>query len=377
MPAESNKQNYTEIRLGLNEWTGCANRPLNILLPPVLEDILRKMGAYYRRDPVRVQQGLHADDEWNRGYLGTYFPRSYSETSIIWSEMLAQQPIRRRFQAKRTLHIASFGSGTGGDVVGTLCALEEEGMRPERVIIHSFDGNADALAKQRQILGEVVRRKVYSFPIEFNCRQFTWGLDAHSFRESCEQLRAWLPKSLDMVQASKWLIEFYIGQWQRTQNLDQASGIVREWLRFAESIVDAAGLVAISDLTTRDCGHLFPMVLNGEATDYLADPQARLRAISPIPCALRQGNCPSARNCYTRRAFCVTTGFCVSDPSQLCYRAFAPMEFAQDIIHDYRDIPYRVSWNYNVDCQNGRRGNFIQGDIAPSGFSAYCRMPGA
>ncbi len=377
MPAEPNNQNRREIRLGLNESTGDANQVLNIVLPDVLEEILRGLGAFYQRDPCRVQQGLHADDSWNRGYLGTYFPRSYCETAILWSEMLAYPPIRRQFQQKRVIQLASFGSGTGGDVVGALCALDEEGMRPERVCIHSFDGNADALAKQRQILAELERRKVYPFPIEFDCRQFTWGQDLTAFRESCQQVRTMIPGAMDMVHASKWLVEFYIYQKQQHQSFGLAAGIVKEWLRFAEEIVAPMGVAVVSDLTTRDCGHWFPEILNGEAIDYLSENHSRMRAISPIPCALRQGNCPSGHGCYTRRAFRVTSGFRVSDPSQLCYRAFAPMEFAQDIIRDYRDIPYRVNWNRRVDCRSGIRGNFIQGQAVPSGFSAYCQNPGA
>lgn len=365
-----------ETRMGLNETTGLAYPIQTWGISAVLNDILEEQGAFHRPEPKRVQQGLGADDERNRAYLGTYFPRSVIEWGLIWSELLAHEPVFRRFQTKETITIASFGSGTGGDVVGTLYAIHDARLTPRQVRIYSFDGNADALEKQRAILAEVQKRGGFRFEIKFTCRQFTWGFDRESFRRSCDELAGLLPGPIDMVQASKWLVEFYNYQKIRSQSIERASGIVEEFLRFAERVAGSEGLVALADVTTSDCGRWFPEIMNGEAVGYLAN-GGSLRSISPIPCAFRQGNCPSAHGCYTRRYFRVSSRFCVEDKSQLCYRVFAPMEFAQDIIQTYLRIPYRVSWGYKVDCRGGARGNFIQGSIVPSGFSAYSRNPEA
>ena len=365
-----------ETRMGLNEATGLAF-PVPIWgIPDVLDDVLRGMGAFFRSEPMRVQQGLEADDERNRAYLGTYFPRSFIEWGLVWSELLAHSPVRRRFQAKETITIASFGSGTGGDVVGALCAIQDSGLNPRRVRVLSFDGNTDALEKQQDILAELNRRGEFNFEMDLACRQFTWGFDRESFRRSCDELAGLLPGPVDLIQASKWLVEFYTFQWIHNKRMDAARGIVEDFLRFTENRVEPDGLVAIADVTTADCGRWFPEVLNGEANDYLAQ-GGIMRAISPIPCALRQGDCPSGHTCYTRRHFRVSSSFRMEDKSQLCYRIFAPMDFAQEIIRTYQNIPYRVSWGRKEDCRGGIRGNFIQGEVVPSGFSAYCQMPGA
>jgi hypothetical protein len=92
---------------------------------------------------------------------------------------------------------------------------------------------------------------------------------------------------------------------------------------------------------------------------------------------LWQDHCHTARACYTRRAFHVSSRFCVAGNTQLCYRVFTPMEFANDISKTYRDVPYRVNWLRDVDCHRGIRGNFLRDESAPSGFSAYCKMAGA
>ena len=365
-----------ETRMGLNETTGLAYPIQTWGISAVLNDILEEQGAFHRPEPKRVQQGLGADDERNRAYLGTYFPRSVIEWGLIWSELLAHEPVFRRFQTKETITIASFGSGTGGDVVGTLYAIHDARLTPRQVRIYSFDGNADALEKQRAILAEVQKRGGFRFEIKFTCRQFTWGFDRESFRRSCDELAGLLPGPIDMVQASKWLVEFYNYQTIAHGSLEAATGIIRDFLSFVEDVVGASGMVAIADVTTADCGRWFPEVMNGEAVDYLVG-GGRMRSISPIPCAFCQGNCPSAHGCYTRRPFRVSSRFCMEDNSQLCYRVFAPMEFSQEIISPYKNIPYRVNWGRSVDCRGGIRETILQGVNVPSGFSAYCRNPGA
>jgi len=360
------------VRMGLNESTGNALNDLCLVLPIELQEILEGLGAFYRQLPTTVQQGLDADDERNRAYLGTYFPRSFCEAGFLWSELLASLPVRERFQRKTTLRMASLGSGTGGDVVGALYALLDEGLRPERVIIHSFDGNPDALHKQRRILEALRDRKVFPFELEFECRPFVWGFDTAAFRGSCAELRRTLPGGYDLVQASKWLVEFYNRARREHGNLETAQGIVREYLQLAESLVDANGLVALADVTTADCGQWFPMVINRESIDYL-NAGGHLKVVSPIPCAMRQGDCPSGRHCYTRRLFAVSSRFCLMDKSQLCYRVFAPMDFAQHITSRYRDIPYRVNWSRKPVCFRGVRQE--NASIVASGFSAYVRQP--
>ena len=223
---------------------------------------------------------------------------------------------------------------------------------------------------------QIIQRKIYPFEIEYQCHPFIWGFDRQSFAKSCEEIRQKLPETLDLVQASKWLNEFYNYHCIHRQNCSGATGIVKEWLQFAEGLLSRTGMVLLADITTRDCGTWFPEIINRETEQYHRNHTAGLKTISPIPCALQNGICQSANSCYTRREFAVRSCFCSEDRTQLCYRAFAPMEFAQDIIKSYRPGPYRVNWERNVDCQHGVRGQFITSAIAPCGFSAYVQVGG-
>ena len=334
-------------------------------LPTDVDVILKRMGAFYREECLRVRMGLDADDERNRAYLGTYFPRSFIEWATLWGELLSYQPVHAEFSRKRTIAMASFGSGTGGDVVGALYALMDAGLTPERVRVYSFDGNTDALDKQRRILAELRAKGTFPFELELECREYTWGLDAGSFEESCNRMRGMLPAAIDLVQTSKWLVEFY------NRDRTAAAGMIQNLLRFAETAVGPQGLVAALDLTTKDCGTWFPYLLNREAIAYLKA-GGQLRTVTPIPCALTQGNCASGCRCFTQRKLKVSSSFGEQVPTKVCYRVFAPMKFASDITKTFADRPYYVavqSYSNDLMCHRGRRT--IVGDRAPNGFSGY------
>ena len=334
-------------------------------LPSEVDATIRDLGAIYREDCLRVCVGLDADDDWNKAYLGTYFPRSFIEWATLWGELLSYEPVWAVFSQKRTISLASLGSGTGGDVVGALYALMDAGLMPERVRVYSFDGNADALDKQRQILADLRAKGVFPFELEFECREFTWGLGAGSFEESCRRMREMLPETVDLLQTSKWLVEFY------NRNLSAAAGTIQGLLRFAETAIGPRGLVAALDLTTKDCGTWFPYLLNREAIAYL-NAGGQLRAVTPIPCALTQGNCTSGCLCFTQRKLKVSSSFGAQVPTKVCYRVFAPMNFATEITKTYVDRPYFVavhSYTRDLMCHRGRRTSI--GDQAPSGFSGY------
>ena len=334
-------------------------------LPADVDDIIRALGAFYREECLRVRMGLDADDDRNRAYLGTYFPRSFIEWATLWGELLSYLPVHDVFSRKRTITLASFGSGTGGDVVGALYALMDAGLVPERVRVYSYDGNTDALDKQQRILGNLRAKRVFPFELEFECREYTWGLDASSFEESCRRMRDMLPETVDLIQTSKWLVEFY------NRDRNAAAGTIQNLLRFAETAVGPQGLVAALDLTTKDCGTWFPYLLNREAIAYLRA-GGHLRTVTPIPCALTQGNCASGCRCFTQRKLKVSSSFGEQVPTKVCYRVFAPMEFASDITKTFADRPYYVavqSYSNDLMCHRGRRT--IVGDRAPNGFSGY------
>ena len=57
-------------------------------LPDWLHDfIYNDMGGSYEPDKAAFQNNLFSDEEKNRKYLGTYFPRSFTESYCIFSNL--------------------------------------------------------------------------------------------------------------------------------------------------------------------------------------------------------------------------------------------------------------------------------------------------
>lgn len=85
--------------------------------------------------------------EWGKkdilSYLGTYFPRSFAESYIIFSRFLKANP--RHFMSLSSISIFDFGCGTGGELIGFSIALNEIYPNIESIHIKALDGNTHAL----------------------------------------------------------------------------------------------------------------------------------------------------------------------------------------------------------------------------------------
>jgi hypothetical protein len=125
----------------------------HITLPIWLDNLLfNKLSAIYSRkkkDLVVLDWG----QEDILGYLGTYFPRSYSESYLIFSKYLQNNYIQ--YQDKEDLSVFDFGCGTGGELVGFIIAISEQLSSIKKIRIKALDGNAHALRNLEQILDVV------------------------------------------------------------------------------------------------------------------------------------------------------------------------------------------------------------------------------
>ena len=94
--------------------------------------------------------------EWNRedilGYLGTYFPRSFAESFYIFSNYLDGD---KQLGNNDSLSTFDFGCGTGGELVGLICAINETKPNIKNITIRALDGNQHALNLLEQILDKL------------------------------------------------------------------------------------------------------------------------------------------------------------------------------------------------------------------------------
>lgn len=122
----------------------------HVELPWYLDDyIFKNLRAIYRKSgPVFVSNG------WDRTktleYLGTYFPRSYSESLCIFSDYF--QIASQKWSMKEELCIFDLGCGTGGEIIGLIDAIRCKLSNLKRVVVKAVDGNPHAVEFCRNII---------------------------------------------------------------------------------------------------------------------------------------------------------------------------------------------------------------------------------
>ena len=135
----------------------------SVTLPTWLDTLLfKKMGAKYC-----CTNSDMAVIDWDRAdltnYLGTYFPRSFTESYCIFDEILKTMPVT--WTEKETVSVFDFGCGTGGEIIGLIFALARHLDNLKRLYIKGLDGNNHALRMLENIILETSKR--VSFQINF------------------------------------------------------------------------------------------------------------------------------------------------------------------------------------------------------------------
>lgn len=123
-----------------------------IVLPYWLDDfIFNNLKAKYKKKNADL-----VVLEWNKDdilcYLGTYFPRSFAESYYIFSNYLEKD---RQIGKNGSISVFDFGCGTGGELVGLICAIKDIKPNISTINIRALDGNQNALYLLEQILSKV------------------------------------------------------------------------------------------------------------------------------------------------------------------------------------------------------------------------------
>ncbi len=332
-------------------------------LPTFISDQLSGMGAVYHPQRQGARFNHDADDERNRVYLGTYFPKSVIESWNIVAELLAMPVIRRAFCQKDVIRLLDVGSGTGAAVVGTLLALSEAGRCEAPVEVLSVDTNEDALAKQGQILN--VLKDHLRFELDVHFRQVNLPFDLEGFVPAFSDFAENENYKYDLITCWKCLCEFY------NSNYATAQGIIRNALGIVSHMLGPYGICIIADVTTTDNGYeYFAMTLNREANEYGRTEDAVTETILPVPCARNATTC-RMNSCYTQRRFELSHLLAHYDESKIAYRVLARTEFAHSITVSYTEhAAYRVNAARPAEaCFAGRKREFA-GNV-PCGYTGF------
>ena len=211
------------------------------ILPKWLHEyIFDSLGAEEKPNPKEFCKNLHSDDEKNRIYLGTYFPRSFAESFCIHDNLFSYRPYQQSIEGKQKLTILSVGCGTGGDVLGALCAIAKDLPNITDVEIVAYDGNNIAIDYLVDLTSlEPLKSR---FNIEHKCVPLPI-----TCREDLEHYIAYIGEGYDLITSFKFVNELMdAGYLER-----DAFKVVAELLapKLAET-----GILTLLDVTDKHLG---------------------------------------------------------------------------------------------------------------------------
>ena len=233
----STKQQTRPARSRLDNRQSMSTANGNIILPEWLDRLIfDNLGGKY----CRANKDMTVID-WNKAeiqnYLGTYFPRSYAESLCIFTDYFQSHP--QAWANRKQISIFDFGSGTGGEIIGLLTALQPfNNLQQIRIV--AFDGNLHALRFFEQILKEY--RTHVSTEITHAVIPFVID-DFYDMSILLQELR----ESFDIIITFKAICEFVTKQQFDTTN--PYEHFVKTFL----PKLNSGGIMALVDISSHNC----------------------------------------------------------------------------------------------------------------------------
>lgn len=167
-------------------------------------------------------------------YLGTYFPRSYTEAYCIVSQYL---DVANPFNEKTEVSLFDFGCGTGGEIIGTITAIIDKNPNLQHINILALDGNYFALRTFEKILVKYCTKS--SIHISYK----VIPLEIDDFYD-LSVLDYVIDQKFDMVISFKAICEFV------TKQRFEQNNAYTHMAKFFLPRINSGGILLLADVTT-------------------------------------------------------------------------------------------------------------------------------
>lgn len=297
----------------------------HVQLPKWLDDyIFQNLGAVYSPDHNRFDYNLDLDKDENHIYLGTYFPRSFAESYSIFRNLLKVAAINDIYSTKSELNILDVGSGTGGDCLGLLCALEECYDNITHITILCIDGNTEAL----HILEDIIN--FYSQRSKIQIILITEEVLIDDVLYKGKNIYKLPANTLfDFVTSSKMVCELV-----KNGHNNAYYDYTKKFL----PLLSDEGVFLLLDVTTKHNGITYNPILLNKGVNMAILEMDQYKTISPIPCRKYACTC----NCFTQKIFSIEHTRRNIDTSKVAYRIVVRNAIAEAFPDVANDIRYVV-----------------------------------
>jgi rRNA-processing protein FCF1 len=291
----------------------------NTSLPAWLDSLIfNQLHAEYSPDFERFDYNLDLTEDENKKYLGTYFPRSYTEAFCIFDNIFQNRVYQKVVFPKSSLNILSIGCGTGGDLIGLLTIIEKYCNTNITLNIWAIDGNKNALNILTEIVGKFKT---------ITCKKINLNILQSIFNAKVEE-------SIAKDEINKRQYDFIISFKMITEIISAGKGNADNsyfnfFKRFTPLLSDR-GLYVLLDVTTMQEHNYIhnPILMNNQANKALQELQNH-KTLLPLSCNIYEKNCTS--DCFTQQQFTVSHSKRTNDISKVTYRIITNIGFANQL----------------------------------------------
>ena len=320
---------------------------MNMALDSKLEQVLfDEFAATYNIRRGAARYNADSDIAEVCSYLGTYFPRSWAEHTMIWEKLLQRPSIQSSLSSQETIRILDIGSGTGGHLYAVISQLRSI-IKRSRIRVVAIDANERALEKQQELHERLMFNgvNIKYLPNRFNYDATTFG---QQLQDICEKEGG----NFDIILSSKFLSE--MGGYAITER-KSPTGFFLNVLYVADKVLLPNGIMSLVDVNIpvgdqHVAEHMRREIM--EARRAGVD----LCVVMPSHCGLYfEGCCQYNARCYMTIPFELCHKGCVgrNDISKICFRVLARKSLAKLLFAEKSDYPTRIKVNDNGYCNKG------------------------
>lgn len=279
----------------------------HVVLPEWLDELIfKKLHAIYQPSFERYSYNLDLDTKESRIYLGTYFPRSFAETYLVFHSLFRDRAVLKTICSKSTINVLDFGCGTGGEIFGLLQSLEEYTSKRLNFRIIAMDGNHNSL----RLFEEISRN------YNLRGRNFIKSKIFPCVINSCSDVKDVLSivrDKFDFIITSK-----AIGEFQR-KGIFTPNGY-EFFLNSFSPLLAKSGVMLILDVTIKDSksGLYLPQTLNLGTNSFLSRHHPEFKSIAPCQGHINGQFCKRA--CYFKTVVQVSHSLKKKDRSSFSLR---------------------------------------------------------
>ena len=289
-------------------------------------------------------RNLDSDRDGILTYLGTYFPRSLAESFVIFDSLLSDKGLANALSCEERISICSVGTGTGGDLLGLVLAINKRVPTATQLDIVSIEGNENAHEIMCSLF-DVVQMHVTT---NLNLRLVNHVFEPPKPFARVDKILPSSPDAFDFIISSKMLNE-----------LDSARVSEQPYYEFCSAFTDLlklTGVLLVLDVTSPNGagGRWTPTLLNGQVNDFLAECD-QFKTILPLLCNRFEGDCMSS--CYTQNAIYVSYRNITNECSKICYRVIGSSELADKLSGSVALWNCPITEDNRAHCQEFNRAD--------------------